>query len=122
MNLEPGISVGTFDWGRDAPGDFNYFAELLETVGLIGPDKAEQSGAALIQRWIDGIQIAATALDNTDITGYLEKPKVVPPKVQARTGADFQQSQRKSCPPGDLEKPGEQCIRATNLVGLDTNG
>jgi hypothetical protein len=48
-------------WGgrRDATSDFEGVGELLETVGLIGRDKAQQRSAPFLQRWIDLVQVAA---------------------------------------------------------------
>ena len=93
MGLEPGDSVEAVDLRGDAARDFDHLGELLETLGLVRPDEAEQGGAAIVERGIDGVQIAAATLDDRDGGGRAKEGKVVSPKVQASARADFEQPQ-----------------------------
>jgi hypothetical protein len=46
-------------------------ASSCKTVGLIGPHEAEKRRTALVERGIDGVQIAAAALGDTNPGGHL---------------------------------------------------
>jgi len=53
-------------------------------------DQLRALGTALVERGIDGVQIAAAALDDTNRGGRVQEGKMVPPQVQARARADFE--------------------------------
>ena len=73
MDAKPVYGIAAIDWRRHPARDVDHLIKLLQAVGLIRPDEAEQGDTAFVERRIDGVQIASAALDNTNAFGDVQE-------------------------------------------------
>src|SRR5215467_3705262 len=71
LNPQPVDRAAAVDRRWHAAGDFDHLGELVQTVGLVGPDEAEHGSTAFVESGIDRVQIAAAALDDANGAGHV---------------------------------------------------
>ncbi len=141
--LEPRNGIGAIDVHRYPSSHLDCFFEPLEAIALVRPQERLQRQSSVFGERIDRVQVAPAPFGYSGVDLELRRlsgkhptkdqwrihstpsapvrliPVIIPPEVEAGTGADLDKPQREAGAPRHVQKTRQQRTGALHLAGLN---